>query len=101
MMQLVLIGALVQMGELGLISLTSSKAITHPIFIISYIVFAVSQILILFFICMLLTKFLFSVNIDPDNNVIPILTALGDLIGTVFLAVCLLLYQSFHTPAIL
>uniref|UniRef100_A0AC34GTB7 SLC41A/MgtE integral membrane domain-containing protein n=1 Tax=Panagrolaimus sp. ES5 TaxID=591445 RepID=A0AC34GTB7_9BILA len=98
MIQLVFIGAFVQMGEIALISVTSAKAITHPIFIASYIFFAITQILILFYICMGLTRFLFYMNIDPDNNSIPLLTALGDLIGTIFLAICLWLYKTVHSP---
>uniref|UniRef100_A0AC35FUE8 SLC41A/MgtE integral membrane domain-containing protein n=1 Tax=Panagrolaimus sp. PS1159 TaxID=55785 RepID=A0AC35FUE8_9BILA len=98
MIQLVFIGAIVQMGEIALISFTSTKAIIEPIFIASYIFFAITQILILFYICMALTRFLFYMNIDPDNNAIPLLTALGDLIGTIFLAICFWLYKTVHSP---
>ncbi len=37
-------------------------------------------------------------NIDPDNNAIPLLTALGDLIGTSLLAVVFMIADFTQHP---
>ena len=49
----------------------------------------------LFLICYWLVHFAWRRNKNPDNISIPYLTAIGDLLGTAFLAICFhLLYLS-------
>lgn len=50
----------------------------------------------LLYLAKLLVYFLWKKKIDPDDNSIPILTAIGDLIGTLFLAI---IFFSFSQPA--
>nr|XP_018915285.1 PREDICTED: solute carrier family 41 member 3-like isoform X2 [Bemisia tabaci] len=56
-----------------------------PLFILAYILIATLQVVLLLFICHILTHFLWSKNADPDLATIPYMTALGDLLGALFL----------------
>ncbi|XP_067360811.1 solute carrier family 41 member 1-like isoform X3 [Channa argus] len=58
-----------------------------PIFIICYLFAALLQVVILLYVASLLVRWLWQRGLDPDNFSIPYLTALGDLLGTGFLAV--------------
>ena len=95
MVSLLLMGIFIQMLEMIVIFFTSTKSINHPIFSFMYIISSILQFLILFYTCQLLTRFLFSKDINPDNNSIPLLTAFGDLTGTVFLAISFTIYKNF------
>uniref|UniRef100_A0AC34RIM7 SLC41A/MgtE integral membrane domain-containing protein n=1 Tax=Panagrolaimus sp. JU765 TaxID=591449 RepID=A0AC34RIM7_9BILA len=90
---LIFIGLFVEVLELIAVFFTSKNSINHPLFSIMYLTSSLIQFLILFYTCMVLTRILFAKNIDPDNNAIPLLTALGDLTGTVFLAISLMVYK--------
>ncbi|CAF96937.1 unnamed protein product, partial [Tetraodon nigroviridis] len=58
-----------------------------PTFIICYLSAAVLQVvLILLYVASLMVQWLWRRGMDPDNFSIPYLTALGDLLGTGFLA---------------
>ncbi|XP_027139177.1 solute carrier family 41 member 1 isoform X3 [Larimichthys crocea] len=57
-----------------------------PIFIICYLSAALLQVLILLYVASLMVQWLWQRGLDPDNFSIPYLTALGDLLGTGFLA---------------
>ena len=50
-----------------------------------YIFASTSQILFLLFFISKITRLLFECDIDPDNYATPWLTALGDVLGTLFL----------------
>lgn len=58
-----------------------------PIFILMYLIAALSQVAILLYIANWMVHFIWRKGDDPDNVAIPYLTALGDLLGTGFLAV--------------
>jgi len=65
-----------------------------PPFIIAYILAALTQVLLLLYLCRLLVYWLWSRGSDPDNCAIPYLTALGDLLGGAFLAAAFLLLHT-------
>uniref|UniRef100_A0A3Q1HME7 Solute carrier family 41 member n=1 Tax=Anabas testudineus TaxID=64144 RepID=A0A3Q1HME7_ANATE len=58
-----------------------------PIFIFCYLSAALLQVVILLYMANLMVRWLWQRGLDPDNFSIPYLTALGDLLGTGFLAV--------------
>uniref|UniRef100_A0A3Q3NFW4 Solute carrier family 41 member n=1 Tax=Mastacembelus armatus TaxID=205130 RepID=A0A3Q3NFW4_9TELE len=57
-----------------------------PTFIICYLSAALLQVVILLYVASLMVHWLWRRGLDPDNFSIPYLTALGDLLGTGFLA---------------
>uniref|UniRef100_H2ZWJ7 Solute carrier family 41 member n=1 Tax=Latimeria chalumnae TaxID=7897 RepID=H2ZWJ7_LATCH len=61
-----------------------------PIFVAFYMTAALLQVLILLYIADWMVNWMWGRGMDPDNFSIPYLTALGDLLGTGFLAL------SFH-----
>ncbi|KAJ6611227.1 hypothetical protein lerEdw1_015218 [Lerista edwardsae] len=60
-------------------------------FVMFYLTAALLQVVILLYVADLIVRLMWRKGLDPDNFSIPYLTALGDLLGTGFLAVC------FHT----
>ncbi|XP_047203316.1 solute carrier family 41 member 3-like isoform X1 [Girardinichthys multiradiatus] len=60
-----------------------------PTFIICYLCAALLQVVILLYSAALMVCWLWRRSLDPDNYSIPYLTALGDLLGTGFLALTL------------
>ncbi|VDN01017.1 unnamed protein product [Thelazia callipaeda] len=58
-----------------------------------YITAAFLQVLLLLYVCQLLTAILWSLQVDPDCAVIPYLTALGDLCGTFLLYLIFIFYS--------
>ncbi|KZS14528.1 Solute carrier family 41 member 2 [Daphnia magna] len=57
-----------------------------PVFFVIYMFSAFLQVLLLLYIGHVMVMWMWSRSIDPDNSAIPYLTALGDLLGTAFLA---------------
>nr|XP_033782560.1 solute carrier family 41 member 1-like isoform X2 [Geotrypetes seraphini] len=64
-------------------------------FVLFYLAAALLQVGILLYVADLIVRLMWRKGLDPDNFSIPYLTALGDLLGTGFLALC------FHTIWIL
>lgn len=62
-----------------------------PIFLACYLLAALLQVFLLLYICHVMIAWMWSRGTDPDNSAIPYLTALGDLLGTGFLALAFLL----------
>lgn len=60
--------------------------IPTPLFFIFYLLAAVCQVAVLLYLCQILVYWMWSKGTDPDNAAIPYLTAIGDLLGTAFLA---------------
>jgi len=58
-----------------------------PIFLLSYLVASFFQVFLLLYLCQILVYWMWSRGSDPDNAAIPYLTAIGDLLGTGFLAI--------------
>lgn len=61
--------------------------VTVP-FVVCYLFAALLQVGILLYVADLIVRFMWRRSLDPDNFSIPYLTALGDLLGTGFLALC-------------
>ncbi|XP_032996969.1 solute carrier family 41 member 3 isoform X3 [Lacerta agilis] len=57
-------------------------------FVAFYLMAAVLQVAILLYLADILVRLFWRKGMDPDNYSIPYLTALGDLLGTGFLALC-------------
>jgi len=57
-----------------------------PLFLLFYLLAALSQVAVLLYLCQILVYWMWSKGTDPDNAAIPYLTAIGDLLGTAFLA---------------
>ncbi|XP_029457205.1 solute carrier family 41 member 3 isoform X4 [Rhinatrema bivittatum] len=57
-------------------------------FVLFYLAAALLQVGILLYIADLIVRLMWRKGLDPDNFSIPYLTALGDLLGTGFLALC-------------
>lgn len=62
----------------------SNVTLTVP-FLIVYILCAILQMVLLLYIAYHLINVMWKAGIDPDNTVIPILTATGDFLGSLFL----------------
>ncbi|UYV79619.1 hypothetical protein LAZ67_18000046 [Cordylochernes scorpioides] len=63
-----------------------STALTNPIFLPIYLGAAFLQVLVLLYVGSVLVRLLWRMGADPDNSAIPLLTALGDLLGSLLLA---------------
>ncbi|XP_022601327.1 solute carrier family 41 member 3 isoform X3 [Seriola dumerili] len=66
-----------------------------PTFVICYLSAALLQVVILLYVARLVVSWLWQRGLDPDNFSIPYLTALGDLLGTGFLALSFRLILMF------
>lgn len=64
-----------------------------PTFAAIYLAAAVLQVAILLYVANWLVHFLWRRGNDPDNFSIPYLTAIGDLLGTILLALTFLIYS--------
>uniref|UniRef100_A0A8C9YM03 Solute carrier family 41 member n=1 Tax=Sander lucioperca TaxID=283035 RepID=A0A8C9YM03_SANLU len=69
-------------------SLRGGHTTLTPVFITFYLVAALLQVIILLYLADWLVHWMWGRGMDPDNFSIPYLTALGDLLGTGFLALC-------------
>ncbi|XP_077582132.1 solute carrier family 41 member 1 [Stigmatopora nigra] len=69
-------------------SLRGGHTTLTPIFITFYMAAALLQVIILLYLADWMVHWMWGRGMDPDNFSIPYLTALGDLLGTGFLALC-------------
>ncbi|XP_073324234.1 solute carrier family 41 member 1 [Pagrus major] len=69
-------------------SLRAGHTTLTPIFITFYLAAALLQVIILLYLADWMVHWMWGRGMDPDNFSIPYLTALGDLLGTGFLALC-------------
>uniref|UniRef100_A0A3P9IDS5 Solute carrier family 41 member n=1 Tax=Oryzias latipes TaxID=8090 RepID=A0A3P9IDS5_ORYLA len=69
-------------------SLRGGHTTLTPIFITFYLAAALLQVIILLYLADWMVNWMWGRGMDPDNFSIPYLTALGDLLGTGFLALC-------------
>ncbi|XP_072305627.1 solute carrier family 41 member 3 isoform X2 [Eucyclogobius newberryi] len=86
LLMLVVPGHLVFLYAISL--LQGDEAPISLVFIICYLCAAVLQVSILLYVADLIVRMMWRRSLDPDNFSIPYLTALGDLLGTGFLAMC-------------
>uniref|UniRef100_A0A3P9K2H9 Solute carrier family 41 member n=1 Tax=Oryzias latipes TaxID=8090 RepID=A0A3P9K2H9_ORYLA len=68
--------------------LQGEEAPSTAAFILCYLCAALLQVAILLYVADLIVRLMWRRSLDPDNFSIPYLTALGDLLGTGFLALC-------------
>ncbi|KAF7654334.1 hypothetical protein LDENG_00071320 [Lucifuga dentata] len=69
-------------------SLRGGHTTLTPVFITFYLAAALLQVIILLYLADWMVHWMWGRGMDPDNFSIPYLTALGDLLGTGFLALC-------------
>lgn len=65
-------------------------------FVFSYLLVGFVQLVILLYVCHLMTHTLWKFKIDPDNSSIPYLTALGDLSGSTLLLLAFIFLRSIN-----
>lgn len=71
----------------------------YAYFVISYIVVSVLQVMLLLYVAHIIIHAMWRYKIDPDNSAIPYLTALGDLSGSLLLALAFfVIYSITHQP---
>jgi len=63
----------------------SSESQFSPLFVCTYMTAALLQVAILLHCAYTLTHLFWKRGVNPDNTTIPYLTALGDLLGIIFL----------------
>ncbi|XP_072223575.1 solute carrier family 41 member 1 isoform X1 [Leuresthes tenuis] len=86
LLMLVVPGHLVFLYSISL--LQGEEAPITVAFTICYLFAALLQVAILLYVADLIVRLMWRRSLDPDNFSIPYLTALGDLLGTGFLALC-------------
>uniref|UniRef100_A0A3Q1H6G4 Solute carrier family 41 member n=1 Tax=Anabas testudineus TaxID=64144 RepID=A0A3Q1H6G4_ANATE len=86
LLMLVIPGHLVFLYAISL--LQGEEAPISIAFTICYLCAALLQVAILLYVADLIVRLMWRRSLDPDNFSIPYLTALGDLLGTGFLALC-------------
>ncbi|MEQ2307460.1 hypothetical protein AMECASPLE_018437 [Ameca splendens] len=86
LLMLVIPGHLVFLYAISL--LQGEEAPVTVAFTICYLCAALLQVAILLYVADLIVRLMWRRSLDPDNFSIPYLTALGDLLGTGFLALC-------------
>ncbi|XP_077582042.1 solute carrier family 41 member 1-like [Stigmatopora nigra] len=74
--------------------LQAGHTVMTAAFIICYLLAALLQVVILLHVANVMVRWLWQRGLDPDNFSIPYLTALGDLLGTAFLAISFRLIQN-------
>merc|ERR1712183_524223 len=75
-----------------------SLGLPTVLFFTFYLAAAVAQVVVLLYLSHLLVYMMWARGTDPDNAAIPYLTAIGDLLGTAFLALCFLVLQQAEDP---
>ena len=65
-------------------------------FVLSYLLASLVQVMLLLYVAHVIVHSMWKWKIDPDNSSIPYLTALGDLLGSSFLAMAFLLLLSIN-----
>ncbi|XP_028265792.1 solute carrier family 41 member 1 isoform X1 [Parambassis ranga] len=86
LLMLVIPGHLVFLYAISL--LQGEEAPITVAFTVCYLSAALLQVAILLYVADLIVRLMWRRSLDPDNFSIPYLTALGDLLGTGFLALC-------------
>ncbi|KAI1708410.1 divalent cation transporter domain-containing protein [Ditylenchus destructor] len=78
----------------ALIFLVQSNSIRfYILFFVFYLAIALIQVSLLLYICQWLSRAIWLLKCNPDNNAIPLLTAMGDLLGTLLLAAAFTFYD--------
>jgi solute carrier family 41 len=83
---------------LFLTEVVNKKYFFTPSFIIIYLFVGVTQVMILLQFSYKFVHWLWSVKVNPDNSAIPFLTAIADLIGSLFLATAFNVLYAMRDP---
>ncbi|CAH2099244.1 unnamed protein product [Euphydryas editha] len=62
---------------------------------ITYVLCSLTQVMVLLYLSYMLIHFMWKLKKDPDNAAIPYLTALGDLLGSIFLLLAFVILSIF------
>ncbi|RWS04494.1 solute carrier family 41 member 1-like protein [Dinothrombium tinctorium] len=81
-----------------LIRFVTQRAILTPQFVVTYYVCCTIQVIVMLYIGYCFVHFLWRFGFNPDNSAIPILTALADLLGSIFLACGFLVLNAINDP---
>lgn len=95
---MVLIAAPIQIPFVVGALLLSDLPYATPLLFIFYYVAATLQVIIILYVGYCFINLLWMVGINPDNNSIPILTALADLLGCILIAISSLFLELFEDP---
>lgn len=95
LLMLVVPGHLVFLYAISL--LQGEEAPISLAFVLCYLFAALLQVAILLYVADLIVRMMWRRSLDPDNFSIPYLTALGDLLGTGFLALCFRSVSMVHS----
>lgn len=74
------------------------KAIITPAFLLTYYFCCTVQVTLMLYLGYMLVHLLWKFGFNPDNNSIPILTALADLMGSALFAMGFLFLYSIQDP---
>ncbi|RWS30668.1 solute carrier family 41 member 1-like protein [Leptotrombidium deliense] len=95
---LVLMAGPLQLPFVIIIRFITQRAILTPQFVVTYYVCCTLQVFIMLYIGYCFVHILWRLGFNPDNSAIPILTALADLLGSIFLACGFLFLQAINDP---
>ncbi|XP_012227264.1 solute carrier family 41 member 3-like [Linepithema humile] len=70
----------------------------HAYFVVSYLIASMFQVMLLLYVAHIIIHAMWRFKIDPDNSAIPYLTALGDLSGSLLLALAFFFIHSIFRP---
>ncbi|XP_020285417.1 solute carrier family 41 member 1 isoform X2 [Pseudomyrmex gracilis] len=79
-------------------ALNPGNCTLHVYFVLSYIIVSVVQVMILLYVAHIIIHAMWRFKIDPDNSAIPYLTALGDLSGSLLLALAFFFMDKINRP---
>ena len=87
-----------QLPFIFMIRYHTGKAIITPAFLLTYYVCCTVQVALMLYLGYMLVHLLWKFGFNPDNNSIPILTALADLMGSALFAMGFLFLYSIQDP---
>lgn len=79
-------------------SKTSGNLAPSTIFLVMYLAGSLTQVVVLLYLAQILTMFLWSYGVDPDNCTIPYLTSISDVIGACIITTICLIVQPNTVP---
>ena len=87
-----------QLPFIFIIRYFTAKAMITPAFLLTYYVCCTVQVALMLYLGYMLVHLLWKCGFNPDNNSIPILTALADLMGSSLFALGFLFLYSIQDP---
>uniref|UniRef100_A0A0N5AP28 Divalent cation transporter n=1 Tax=Syphacia muris TaxID=451379 RepID=A0A0N5AP28_9BILA len=84
---------MVMPGHLIFLALTFAvvpSTFVSTVFVLAYLIVSIVQVVLLLYLCQIMVPVMWRYRVDPDNSAIPILTAIGDLLGITLFYIVLL-----------